>query len=233
MAEVGDTKQLTFEHPSGRTAMLMLRGRLPFLLVKTTIRNAQAEPLVLDEVVPMLASIDLDLPARDLRLLGYDGLARPIRRRPATCLAAANPTTGISVTLAYDARRASGLIRATTGETRCGCRRCRGISCIQPGDTAVGGRWRSVTLATPAGLDNMPTSWPDSTQSRFDRRRLRPGITPEPGRNGCRNLMVYLNISNRTPDVPRSTTAGSGPRRLRRHHPSVLSERHEDCRRPS
>lgn len=142
MAEVGDTKQLTFEHPSGRTAMLMLRGRLPFLLVKTTIRNAQAEPLVLDEVVPMLASIDLDLPARDLRLLGYDGLAPADQAKTGYLfLAAANPTTEIGVVAGWlTHERASGLIRAAAdGDTlRLSALSQYGRLRIQPGDTAVG-----------------------------------------------------------------------------------------------
>lgn len=119
-AQAGDTRQLTFEHPSGRTAMLMLRGQLPFVLLKTMIKNTRAEPLLVNEVVSLHAPVELDLPARDLRLLGYDGLAPADQKRTGYLfLAAANPITTSGIVCGWlTHERASGLVRATAdGDT--------------------------------------------------------------------------------------------------------------------
>jgi len=120
VAEVGDTRQLTFEHPSGHTVMLMLRGKLPFVLLKTIIKNTHAKPLVVNEIVPLRAPVVLNLPARDLRLLSYDGLTPADQNRTGYLfLAASNPLTASGIVCGWlTHERASGLVRtAADGDT--------------------------------------------------------------------------------------------------------------------
>lgn len=115
VATVGDSKQITIEDASGRTAMLMLREQLPFVLVKTTIKNAKAEPLSLNEATSIVLPLALAPPARDLRVLGYDGLAAADQAKTGPLyLAVANPATRAGVVCAWlTHERASGLVRST------------------------------------------------------------------------------------------------------------------------
>lgn len=142
MAEAGDTKQLTFVHPSGRIAMLMVRGQQPFVLLKTTIKNATTEPLTLNEVCLIRTSVDVDLPATDLRLLSYDGLAPGNRPRTSYLfLAAANPITQSGVVCGWlTHERASGIVRSTveSDTLRLEALSQYGRLQIPAGDTAVG-----------------------------------------------------------------------------------------------
>jgi hypothetical protein len=98
-------------HPSGRTATLSLRGGQPFVFVTTSIHNAKREPITIKQFTPLAVRIDLGAPARDLRVLGYDGLA-PADQAKTTymVISAASPTTYGGVVcgwLTHD--RASGI----------------------------------------------------------------------------------------------------------------------------
>jgi len=103
---------LRIEHASGRAVTLRLVEGLPFVLVQASIRNQTDKPLVVGEVVPLAATIDLGTPVADLRTLGYDGLlAADQPRTRFLSLAAANPKTGAGVVCGWVTHdRASGLV---------------------------------------------------------------------------------------------------------------------------
>ncbi len=107
----GDGRAIEVKHPSGRTVALFLRGAQPFVYIRTLIDNVKSKPVTIKQFTPLAARIDLGVAAKDLRTLGYDGLA-PADRAKTTYLAVsvANPATRDGVVcgwLTHD--RASGI----------------------------------------------------------------------------------------------------------------------------
>lgn len=107
-----EPKTLQIEHASGRVVRFTLVDGTPFVLIQGSIHNRTDKPLVVGELVPLAATIDLGTPLSDLRTLGYDGLL--VADQPRTrflSLAAADPRTGAGIVCGWVSHdRASGLV---------------------------------------------------------------------------------------------------------------------------
>ncbi|MHC4178004.1 MAG: hypothetical protein ACYSWU_10885 [Planctomycetota bacterium] len=139
---LGSGGAIRVEHPSGRTATLFLRGDKPFVFVRTSIRNSKKKPITVKQFTPLAARIDLPGAAKDLRTLGYDGLAAADQPKTTyMCLSVAEPKTRAGVVcgwLTHDRASGIALCRPEGEKVRVEARSEYGRLLVPAGETVFG-----------------------------------------------------------------------------------------------
>ena len=106
------------DHASGRSARLVVYDGLPFVCVETTIENRAAEPVTLKAINPLAADLALGPAPKDLRTLGYDGLApADVPKTTYMAMTVADPASGAGVVCAWLTHdRGSGIVSLAPAE---------------------------------------------------------------------------------------------------------------------
>ena len=110
--ELGSGKAIEVIFPSGYTYTLALYRNLPFVCIKSNIHNPTNDKIVINKMVPVSLDVDLGKPAKDLRVLGCDGLTTAEKNRTSyTFLAMAEPETRRGIVAGWlTHNRASGIV---------------------------------------------------------------------------------------------------------------------------
>jgi hypothetical protein len=139
---LGPGKAIQVKFPSGHMYRLGLYKDLPFVSVNLQIQNRADGRVVVDKIVPVNVALDLGKAAKDLRVLGCDGLTSGEEDRASyTFLAVADPSSRAGVVAGWITQeRASGIVLSRAEQS---CVRIEGRSeygklLIQPGRTAKG-----------------------------------------------------------------------------------------------
>lgn len=103
---------------SGETIELALYEGLPFVCVKTRMHNVLEKPLAINELEPVMLTLDLGAAPEDLKLLGCDGLHPATEEYTGyTFLTVARPETHAGVVCGWlTQRRGSGIVQAGPAE---------------------------------------------------------------------------------------------------------------------
>ena len=131
-------------HASGRTDTLTLYDGVPFLCIRTSIRNTLAVPLELRDVLLPSFTVNVGAPLKDLRTLSCNGLQQPAAGSERVCfshVAVGHPATRHGVVCGWlTHHRASGIVSAGTenGLVRLAPRAEYGWLALPPGETVEG-----------------------------------------------------------------------------------------------
>ena len=117
---LGDGEAIEVSYPNGNRDELMLMPNLPFVLVRSKLRNGGAEVLQLQKVRPVSFAVDLGTQAAGLRVLGTGGLTAPDKNPGSYAwLAVADPQTRNGVVCAWLTHdRGSGVLFSTISAGR-------------------------------------------------------------------------------------------------------------------
>lgn len=109
---LGAGKAIQIKFPSGNTHTLALYRNVPFACIKSNIHNTTDEKMTINKMVAVSLGIDLGKAAKDLRILGCDGLTTAEEDRIGyTFLAMAEPETRTGVVAGWlTHERASGVV---------------------------------------------------------------------------------------------------------------------------
>jgi len=109
---LGAGKAIQIKFPSGYTRTLALYKNVPFVCIKSNIHNPTDDTVVIDKAVAVSLGIDLGKAAKDLRILGCDGLTTAEEDRISyTFLAMAEPETRTGVVAGWlTHEKASGIV---------------------------------------------------------------------------------------------------------------------------
>jgi hypothetical protein len=125
-AVFGRGRQIRVTYENGSVSALELYSDLPFLLIRTKLRNATGGETDLRSIVPARFTVDLGYPVADLRTLGTAGLTAPEK----------NPGSYLFLTLAHPATRRSVVAGWLTQDRGSGV----WFSSLQLGQVAFQGR---------------------------------------------------------------------------------------------
>jgi len=116
---LGVGKAIQIKFPSGYTRTLALYKNVPFVCIKSNIHNPTDDKVVIDKAVAVSLGIDLGQVAKDLRILGCDGLTTAEKDRISyTFLAMAEPETNTGVVAGWLTNdRASGIVLSKPTES--------------------------------------------------------------------------------------------------------------------
>lgn len=90
----GQGKAIEISYPNGNRDVVMLFPKLPFVLLRPSLRNDGANAMVTRSVNPLSANVDLGKPAAQLKTLGTGGLLAPDKNPGSYAwLAVAEPQT--------------------------------------------------------------------------------------------------------------------------------------------
>jgi len=116
---LGSAQAIEIKYPSGYIYTLALYRNLPFVCIKSQMHNLTTERLIINKMVPVSLHVDLGKAAKNLRILGCDGLTSAEKERISyTFLAIAEPDTRSGVVagwLTHD--RASGVVLSKPAES--------------------------------------------------------------------------------------------------------------------
>jgi len=139
---LGAGEAIQVELPSGYTYTLALYKNVPFVCVKLRMHNSTNDTLVINKIVPVSATVEVGKAAKDLRILGCDGLTAADENRTSyTFLAMADPATRTGVVAGWLTHgRASGIVLSQPIESSVLIegRSEYGKLLIEPGKTAEG-----------------------------------------------------------------------------------------------
>ncbi len=109
---LGVGESIQAELPSGYIYTLALYKNVPFVCVKLRMHNSTNDTLVINKIVPVRAAVDVGKAAKELRILGCDGLTAADENRTSyTFLAMADPATRTGVVTGWLTHgRASGIV---------------------------------------------------------------------------------------------------------------------------
>jgi hypothetical protein len=140
--KLGSARAIEVKYPSGNIYTLALNRNSPFVFIKTLIHNPSNEKLIINKITPVSFQIDLDKAAKDLRILGCDGLTNAEKERISyTFLAMAEPETRAGVVAGWLTNdRASGAVLSKPAESavRFEARSEYGNLLIEPGKNVTG-----------------------------------------------------------------------------------------------
>ncbi|HIJ53232.1 MAG TPA: alpha-galactosidase [Planctomycetes bacterium] len=139
---LGVGEAIRVEFPSGFIYTLALYKRVPFVCVKLRMHNPTNDTLVINKITPVSAAVDVGKAAKELRILGCDGLTAADENRTSYMfLAMADPATRMGVVAGWLTHgRASGIVlsRAIESSVLIEGRSEYGKLLIEPGKTAEG-----------------------------------------------------------------------------------------------
>jgi len=109
---LGAGKAIQIKFPSGYTRTLALYKNVPFVCIKSKMHNPNDDTVVIDKEVAVSLGVDLGKVAKDLRILGCDGLTTAEENRISyTFLVMAEPETNTGVVAGWLTNdRASGIV---------------------------------------------------------------------------------------------------------------------------
>lgn len=116
VARIKDTlgvgKAIQVKFPSGYTYSLALYEGVPFVCVKLSIHNSTNDTLVINKITPVRAAVNVGKAAKELRILGCDGLTGADKKRTSYMfLAMADPDTRTGVVAGWLTHgRGSGIV---------------------------------------------------------------------------------------------------------------------------
>jgi hypothetical protein len=136
----GETIQVEFS--SGYIYSLALYKNVPFVCIKSRMHNSTNETLVINKIVPVSMAVNASKAAKDLRILGCDGLTAADENRTSYMfLAMADPATRTGVVAGWlTHERGSGIVlsKAIGSTVLIEGRSEYGKLLIEPGKTAEG-----------------------------------------------------------------------------------------------
>jgi len=116
---LGAGRAIQVEFPSGYTYTLALYGNMPFLFIKLNIHNSTNQAITINKVTAVSLNVDLEKMAKDLRVLGCDGLTNAEKDRISyTFLAVAEPDKRSGVVAGWlTNNRVSGIVLSKSNQT--------------------------------------------------------------------------------------------------------------------
>lgn len=134
---LGQGMAIEVRRPSGRIHTLALYEGVPFLCLKTSVENADTQSALHHDLVPLIAGLDVGIPADELRAFGCEGsqtLDEP--RISYSFLSVAKPDTRAGVVCGFlTHQRGSGIVTVKT----------------EDGGVQIEGRVQYGKLNVPAG----------------------------------------------------------------------------------
>lgn len=140
---LGSGRAIEEKDEMGQTVEIVLYDGLPFVCIRTHILNFLAKPLAVNELEPVMLTLDLGAPPGQLKLLGADGLHGATDAYTGyTFVAVAAPETRAAVVSGWlTQERGSGVVDAEPDETAVrivGETTYNGKLIIEPGKVADG-----------------------------------------------------------------------------------------------
>jgi hypothetical protein len=137
---VGEAIQIEF--PSGYIYTLALYENVPFVCTKVRMHNPTNDTLVINKITPVSVAVNVSKAAKELRILGCDGLTGAEKKRTSYMfLAMADPATRVGVVAGWLTHgRASGIVLSepTESSVLIEGRSEYGKLLIEPGKSAEG-----------------------------------------------------------------------------------------------
>jgi hypothetical protein len=138
----GVGKAIVVKFLSGHTYSLALYEGLPFVCVKVRMHNSTNDTITINKISPVRAAIDIGKAAKELRILGCDGLTGADNKRTSYMfLAMADPDTRKGVVAGWLTHgRGSGIVLSEPNESSVQIegRSEYGKLLIEPGESAEG-----------------------------------------------------------------------------------------------
>lgn len=139
---LGVGKAIEVKFPSGYIYSLALYEGVPFVCVKVRMHNSTNDTLVINKITPVRAAVNVGKAAKELRILGCDGLTGADKKRTSYMfLAMAEPDTRTGVVAGWLTHgRGSGIVlsEAIESSVQIEGRSEYGKLLIEPGESAEG-----------------------------------------------------------------------------------------------
>jgi hypothetical protein len=116
---LGAGKAIEVKFPSGYIYSLSLYQGVPFVCVKVRMHNSTEDTLVINKITPVRAAVDVGKAAKELRILGCDGLTGADKKRTSYMfLAMADPDTRKGIVAGWLTHgRGSGIVLSEPSES--------------------------------------------------------------------------------------------------------------------
>jgi len=116
---LGTGKAIEVTWPDGRIRRLALYDGLPFVCASSAIRNVSDKSITVKSITPLVATVDLDVPANELKGFGPTGLSGIGNTTNFCFAAAADPKTRRGVVCGWLSHfRASGVVTLAKADQR-------------------------------------------------------------------------------------------------------------------